>query len=211
MTTPHDHPDHGLTTGPGSLRCPECEQPALLVPPRDWPLNGFAARPAASHTDGTPLCPVPGPHGSQPADPVGVPARLTLWQAVRQTWLAHPDWTVTDHLAWLDGEGYDTDTADGDPADLIGRWLAAHRCAASLSWPPDHGRVYAILGADLLIVFDDADSAGDVLTMLRVAQVPAEVHVFDAAGWDEVARLVRAVNPSFVIRDSRPGIVGARS
>ncbi|MGC4779897.1 hypothetical protein [Micromonospora chalcea] len=142
---------------------------------------------------------------------MGVPARLTLWQAVRQTWLAHPDWTVTDHLAWLDGEGYDTATADGAPADLIGRWLAAHRCAASLSWLADHGRVYAILGADLLIVFDDADSAGDVLTVLRVAQVPAEVHVFDAAGWNEVARLVRAVNPDLVIRDSRPGTVSGRS
>ncbi|MET8278504.1 hypothetical protein [Micromonospora sp. NPDC005174] len=211
MTTPHIHPDHGQTAGPGSLRCPECEQPARLVPPRDWPLNGFAARPGASHTDGTPLCPVPGPNGSQPADPVGAPARLTLWQAVRQTWLAHPDWTVTDHLAWLDGEGYDTDTPDGDPADLIGWWLAAHRSAASLSWPPDRGRVYAILGADLLIVFDDADSAGDVLTMLRVAQVPADVHVFNAAGWDEVARLVRAVNPDLVIRDSRPGPLGGRS
>ncbi|GAB3076430.1 hypothetical protein [Micromonospora schwarzwaldensis] len=211
MATPHDHPDYGRTVCPGSLRCPECEQPALLVPPRDWPLNGFAARPAAPHTDGTPLCPVPGPHGSQPAEPVGVPARPTLWQAVRQTWLAHPDWTVTDHLAWLDGEGYDTVTADGDPADLIGRWLTAYRCAASLSWSPDHGRVYAILGADLLIVFDDADSAGDVLTRLRVAQVPAEVHVFDAAGWNEVARLVRAVNPGLVIRDSRPGHVGGKS
>ncbi|WP_431937084.1 hypothetical protein [Micromonospora sp. RP3T] len=204
MATPDDHPDHGQTTGSGSLRCPECEQPARLLPPRDWLLNGLAARPGASHADGTPLCPVPGQYGSQPADPVGVPARLTVWQAVRQTWLAHPDWTVIDHLAWLDGEGYDTDTPLGDPADLIGRWLAAHRSAASLSGPSDHGRVYAILGADLLIVFDDADSAGDVLTMLRVAQVPYEVHVFNAAGWDEVARLVRAVNPALVIRDSRP-------
>ncbi|WP_435585730.1 hypothetical protein [Micromonospora marina] len=114
-------------------------------------------------------------------------------------------------LAWLDGEGYDTDTPDVDSADLIGRWLTAHRSAASLSWPPDQGRVYAILGADLLIVFDDADSAGDVLTMLRVAQVPYEVHVFDAAGWDEVVRLVRAINPVLVIRDSRPGTVGGRS
>ncbi|MGW5557594.1 hypothetical protein ACWER9_10270 [Micromonospora sp. NPDC003944] len=212
MTTPHDHPDHEPTTpGPGSLRCPECKEPARLVPPRDWPLNGFAACPGASHTDGTPLCPVPGPNGSQPADPVGAPARLTLWQAVRQTWLAHPDWTVTDHLAWLDGEGYDTDTSDGDPADLIGRWLAALRCAASLSSPPDHGRVYAIFGADILIVFDDAHSAGDVLTMLRVAQVPYEVYVFNAAGWDEVARVVRAVNPDLVIRDSRPGPVSSQS
>jgi hypothetical protein len=31
-------------------------------------------RPAASHHDGTPLCPVPGPHGSQPADPITDPA-----------------------------------------------------------------------------------------------------------------------------------------
>ena len=59
-----------------------------------------------------------------------------MWQAVRQTWLVHPDWTVADHLAWLDGEGYDTDTADGDPAEVVGRWLTEHRRAAALTPPP---------------------------------------------------------------------------
>lgn len=98
MTTPHDHPHHAPTHAPGSLRCPECGEPARTTPPRDWPLDGFASRPVASHYDGTPLCPVPGPNGSQPADPIGVLARLTMWQAVRQSWLIHPDWTVADHL-----------------------------------------------------------------------------------------------------------------
>lgn len=64
MTTPHNHP-HGPTVAPGSLCCPECAERARPVPPRRWPLDGFASRPAASHHDGTPLCPVPGPNGSQ--------------------------------------------------------------------------------------------------------------------------------------------------
>lgn len=77
MTTPHHPPAaHGLTVAPGSLRCPECEEPARIMPPRDWPLDGFALRPATSHHDGTALCPVPSPDGSRPAEPVGAPARL---------------------------------------------------------------------------------------------------------------------------------------
>ena len=130
MTTPSDHPDHNGAAASGSLLCPECGTPARPIPPREWPLEGWLARPAASHLDGTALCPVPGPHGSQPAEPVGAPARLTTWQAVRQSWLVHPDWTTADHLAWLDGEGYDTDLLDGDPDEVIGRWVAEYRHTA---------------------------------------------------------------------------------
>lgn len=67
---------HTMTThpGPGLLRCPECGEPARTVAPSDWPMPETMPRPAASHHDGTPLCPVPGPHGSQPAEPITDPA-----------------------------------------------------------------------------------------------------------------------------------------
>ena len=51
------------------LVCPECGEPAHTVPPREWPLAGFAPRPGFSHHDGTPLCPVVGPDGYTPAAP----------------------------------------------------------------------------------------------------------------------------------------------
>ncbi|GAA0490923.1 hypothetical protein Ade02nite_23310 [Paractinoplanes deccanensis] len=73
MTTPPTHPAHDPAE-PGSLRCPECGEPARAVAPSDWSMPAAMPRPAASHHDGTPLCPVPGPHGSQPADPITHPA-----------------------------------------------------------------------------------------------------------------------------------------
>jgi hypothetical protein len=52
--------------------CPQCGEQALDVPPRVWLLSGWLPRPAHSHYDGTPLCPVSGPRGSQPAEPTTV-------------------------------------------------------------------------------------------------------------------------------------------
>ncbi|WP_249714607.1 hypothetical protein [Rhizomonospora bruguierae] len=205
MTTPHHHPDHGPTLAPGSLRCPECGELARLMPPREWPLAGFAARPGASHADGTPLCPVPGPNGSQPAEPVGVPGRLTMWQAVRQSWLIHPDWTVSDHLDWLDDECYDTDELAGDPAEVVGRWLAEHRRTAPLSLPADDPRVYVIAGGDTVTVFDNLDNAEVHLAALEAAGVAAEAYTLSATHEDASLRLLRVVNPGLVIRDTRPG------
>lgn len=56
------------------LRCPECAEPAYRVPPVDW-IAGWGPRPNAAHGDGTPLCPVMGPHGYRPADPQPVAAQ----------------------------------------------------------------------------------------------------------------------------------------
>ncbi|MFF5293009.1 hypothetical protein [Paractinoplanes globisporus] len=68
MTTP---PRQSARTG---LRCPVCDETTRPVPPDEWPLRGFAPTPGASHLDGTPLCPVIGLHGAQPAEPVADPA-----------------------------------------------------------------------------------------------------------------------------------------
>ena len=58
-------------------------------------------------------------------------ARLTVWQAVKQSWLIHPDWTVADHLIWLHGDGYDTGSlCGGTPQEVICRWLDEHRRCA---------------------------------------------------------------------------------
>ncbi len=214
MTTPHDHPDDHDRNGaaaPGSLRCPECGEPARPVPPRDWPLSGLAARPAASHLDGTALCPVPGPHGSQPAEPTGTPARLTTWQAVRQSWLAHPDWTTADHLAWLDGEGYDTDLIDGDPDEVIGRWLAEHRRTARLTVPPEvtgEARVHVVAGGDMVAVFDNLDAAGAQRMVMEAAGLDTMASAMTSAQWDTARAVLRAEHPGLVISDARPDGTG---
>ena len=211
MTNSPDHHGHPVAVAPGSLRCPECGAAVRPVPPRDWPLAGFAARPGASHLDGTPLCPVYGLHGAQPADPVGVPARLTTWQAVRQSWLVHLDWTAADHLAWLDGEGYDTDLLDGDPDEVIGRWLAEHRRTARLTVPPEvtgGARVYVVAGGDTVAVFDNPDAAGIQRTVMEAANLDTIASVMTPAQWDTARAILRAEHSELVITDVRHDATG---
>ncbi len=57
------------TGTPVALACPECGEPARAVPPREPLLSGWKPRPRFSHHDGTPLCPVVGPDGYEPATP----------------------------------------------------------------------------------------------------------------------------------------------
>ena len=44
-------------------------------------------------------------------------SRLTDWEIVRESQAVHPDWTVADHLAYLDTNGRRVDPI------WIGRWL----------------------------------------------------------------------------------------
>lgn len=210
MTT-HDHPHHdhaanGTAHVPGSLRCPECGEPARPVPPRHWPLDGFASRPATSHRDGTPLCPVPGPDGSQPAEPIGVAARLTMRQAVRQSWLIHPEWTVSDHLAWLDGEGYDTDDVTGHLAEVIGRWLAEHRRTDPRSpRPADETRVYVVAGGDMVAVFDSPEAADLMAVTMGCANLAPVTRCLTEAQWQQAHAVLRTQQPHITVTDARPG------
>lgn len=207
MTTSHDQPDHdrppaGDDPAAGSLRCPECDEAAWPVPPTEWPLAGFAARPASSHADGSPLCLVYGEGGVRPAEPVGVPTRLTMWQAVRRNALAHAEWTAEDHLAWLDGEGYDT-TRGEDPAELVGRWLAEQRRTSALSVPATDRRVYVVAGSDMVAVFDDPDTAGMQHAVMEAAGLDTTAHTVSASQWEQVRPLLERVKPSLVITDVR--------
>src|SRR5258706_7975239 len=66
---PHDSGSDGSVAW--QRMCPECGEPAVKVPPASlmpWQAHGLAA-PQWSHRDGTPLCPVIGPAGYQPAEP----------------------------------------------------------------------------------------------------------------------------------------------
>jgi hypothetical protein len=131
-----------------------------------------------------------------------------MWQAVRQTWLVHPDWTVADHLAWLDGEGYDTDTADGDPAEVVGRWLTENRRAAALTPPPGataEALVYVVAGGDMVAVFDNAVTAGIQRTVMEAAGLDTRAYTLTATHWESVRPLVCVINPGLVITDVRPG------
>ncbi|QBI55485.1 hypothetical protein [Streptomonospora litoralis] len=49
------------------LFCPQCEEPVRHMPPRIWATG--TDRPAYSHRDGEPLCPVRTGTGHRPADP----------------------------------------------------------------------------------------------------------------------------------------------
>jgi hypothetical protein len=49
--------------------CPECGEPAVPRPPSSW-TPAWGPRPAHSHADGEPLCPVVGAGGYRPASPV---------------------------------------------------------------------------------------------------------------------------------------------
>ena len=51
--------------------CPECGEPVIPYPPLTW-TPALGPRPAYSHRDREPLCPVPGDTGSEPAQPVDV-------------------------------------------------------------------------------------------------------------------------------------------
>lgn len=56
--------------------CPECGEPVIQRPPDDavpWQAQGMPV-PQWSHLDGSALCPVIGPSGYRPADPVTNPA-----------------------------------------------------------------------------------------------------------------------------------------
>jgi hypothetical protein len=55
------------------LVCPERQEPARAVAPREWLLSGWKPRPRFSHGDGTALCPVVGPDGYEPAEPIPAP------------------------------------------------------------------------------------------------------------------------------------------
>ncbi|MDG4790219.1 hypothetical protein O7626_30585 [Micromonospora sp. WMMD1102] len=148
---------------------------------------------------------MPGPNGSQPAEPIGAPARLTMWQAVRQSWLVHPDWTVTDHLAWLDDEGYDTGTLTGDPAEVIGRWLAEHRRTGLGSWPTDDALVYTVAGGDMVAVFDSKEAADLMAGTMGCANLDSVTRCMTEAQWEQVRAVLRTEQPHITVTDARPG------
>lgn len=73
MTTSLEPPPLTFTSRAPSLVCPECREAARDRPPHDWPLLAWRQLPRYSHRDGTPLCPVIGADGYEPAS--AIPAR----------------------------------------------------------------------------------------------------------------------------------------
>jgi hypothetical protein len=69
---PHPHNQPQAT----AMTCPECGEPAACrgpAGPVPWEAHGMT-RPQSSHTDGSALCPVPGPSGgNRPAQPQPLP------------------------------------------------------------------------------------------------------------------------------------------
>ncbi|HWG99232.1 MAG TPA: hypothetical protein VNV66_07900, partial [Pilimelia sp.] len=82
---------------PVSLVCGQCREPAQPRPPVDW-LPAWGACPGHSHLDGSPLCPVIGPHGYEPCTPE--PVARTVSASVPAAQVAPADAGV-----WLTGDG----------------------------------------------------------------------------------------------------------
>ncbi|WP_309236811.1 hypothetical protein [Micromonospora sp. S-DT3-3-22] len=148
---------------------------------------------------------MPGQNGSQPADPIGNAPRLTMWQAVWQSWLVHPDWSVADHLGWLDGEGYDTGTLTGGPDEVVGRWLAEHRRTARVPRPADDPRVYMVAGGDMVAVFDSADEADIMAVTMTAANLKPVTLPLTEAQWEQAHTVLRSQLPHITVTDARPG------
>lgn len=100
-----------LSTPSPAHICPECEEDAIPTPPRDdrVPYQALGLpTPTWSHRDGTPLCPVIGPHGYQPADPApkphpGAPRYSAGWN--QPGYLPNPD-SVADFDSVGDAQAY---------------------------------------------------------------------------------------------------------
>jgi len=108
-------------------------------------------------------------------------------------------------------EGYDTDTIEGDPAEVIGRWLAEHRRTARLTVPPDAtgaARVYVVAGGDMVAVFDNPDAAGIQRTVMEAANLDTIASAMTPAQWDTARAALRAEHPHLVITDVRHDATG---
>jgi hypothetical protein len=139
-----------------------------------------------------------GPDGvrpAEPAEPVGGSALSAMWHAVRRNLFAHADWSVDDHLAWLDGEGCDTAAADHDPAELVGRWLSWHRALAARTTPADDPLLYVVAGGDMVAVFDDPAPAGAQRDVMEAAGLNAVGYAVTASHWEQGRLLLKEAKP----------------
>jgi hypothetical protein len=154
--------------------CPVCHEPAAPRPPRRW-LTAHGPRPAWSHVDGEPLCPVVGAAGYRPARrPCLVtmlrPARPRRSRAVARR-------TVTRHRLM---------SATGAPA-------------------PGGAEVYLVAGGDMVAVFDSADAAGIMaLTMTGANLEPVTLRTTEA-DWEQARAVLRSQQPHITVTDARSG------
>ncbi|MDG4764488.1 hypothetical protein O7632_10280 [Solwaraspora sp. WMMD406] len=125
-------------------------------------------------------------------------------QAVQQSWLNHPEWTVSDHLAWLAGEGYDTDDVTGHLAEVVGRWLAEYRRTVPRYRRPDETRVYVVAGGDMVAVFDSAEAADLMAVTMGCADLAPVTCCLTEAQWQQAQAVLRAQQPHITVTDARP-------
>lgn len=77
--------------------------------------------------------------------------RLTLENAIRQSWLIHPDWDARTHEAWLEDEGYEFKV--GEVQDILERLQRRdHAVEVERALTGAFGEVLA--GADPIAVAD---------------------------------------------------------
>ncbi|WP_326549944.1 hypothetical protein [Micromonospora sp. NBC_01813] len=111
---------------------------------------------------------------------------------------------MSDHLAWLDGEGYDTGDLTGDPAEVVGRWLAEHRHASPVPRPADDPRVYMVAGGDRVAVFDSADEADIMAVAMAAANLEPVTLPLTEAQWQQAHAVLRSQQPHITVTDARP-------
>ena len=106
------------------MTCPECGENAHARPPRDlvnWEAHGITP-PGWSHSDGSSLCPVPGPSGGyQPAQPQPADPGADAAQPEPDIPAEQPDgWDPASGFGPLyDSEGQLIDGPTGSPASIL--------------------------------------------------------------------------------------------
>lgn len=158
--------------------CPECHEPARPCPPHRWvPANG--PRPAWSHVDGEPLCPVVGVDGYRPA------RRGRMLTALR---------AVRPNRADL------RPSAGGTRRAVTRRTVQRPVGAASSDTV-----VFVVAGGDMVAVFDNAEAAGSMAVTMTGANLEPVTLRVTSAQWDEARAVLRSQQPHITIMDARSG------
>ena len=156
--------------------CPVCYEPAVPHPPLHW-LAFHGPRPAWSHVDGEPLCPVTGPAGgSRPAQ------RPCLVTAVRP---ARPRRLRSRAVPC--------------------RTTARYRLTGAARKPVPGGvDVFIVAGGDMVAVFDSADAADIMAVTMTAANLePVTMRVTEAQ-WAQAHAVLRTQQPHITVTDARP-------
>lgn len=165
--------------------CPQCHEPARPYPPHRWtPANG--PRPAWSHWDGEPLCPVVGANGYRPA------RRGCVLIALRPV---HPNRADRRRSH-----------ARRTRRTVTRRTVTRRTVRRSVGAPSgDASPVFMVAGGDMVAVFDNPKAAGIMAVTMTGANLEPEILRLTPAQWAQALAVLRKHFPYVTITDARSG------